>query len=337
MNRQRGVAIVAVLIVVAIIATIAASAMLDQQVMIRRAENMLHGQQASLHLLSLENWAKEALIKDAEDSAEIDHYGEDWATRLEPVETDGGVVAATLKDLQGRFNLNLLYGYRPLVIKEDVPPDPETVKYDNRKKIFECLLEQTAKELVNPEVVSASLIDWMDANQDLTPRGAEDLDYLSLDPPYRTASRPLTSASELRLMKGMNADAWEMIEPFVTALPAKDAGINVNTAPLEIMRCIDVNIDESTAQHILDEREVGNYFSDWQGWWSRVGQGFPAQPLIQPDEQTMSVVFTSDYFLLESGAAFGDLELTMLHLLERTAEDDTISVRTVMRAYGDQL
>ncbi len=53
----------------------------------------------------------------------------------------------------------------------------------------------TAREL------SSTLLDWIDEDEKRRLNGAESDDYLSNNPPYRAANRPLQSLEELRLLK----------------------------------------------------------------------------------------------------------------------------------------
>ena len=172
-------ALVSVMIVVAIVAGIGATVVVDQQYAMRRTANLLHGNQAFMHLLALETWGVEVLIDDKRQEREEDSLLEDWARVLPPVSADGGIVSGQILDLQGRFNLNTIY--------TDTGANP--VAYNT----LTCLLSRYAEPESDPESIASALVDWIDPNQDVhNNRGAEYLDYLSADPSYRTASRPLT-------------------------------------------------------------------------------------------------------------------------------------------------
>jgi len=66
------------------------------------------------------------------------------------------------------------------------------------------------------------------------PDGAEDSVYMGQTPPYRTANRFITSASELLALPGFGRDRYLKIAPFVTALP-QGTPINVCTAKGEVL------------------------------------------------------------------------------------------------------
>ena len=106
-RRQRGVALLTALAVVAL-ATVAATYMMSaQQLQIRRTGNQLLQEQAWQYALGAEAWSKTILAQDAADN-DIDSLDENWAIELPPLPIEGGSLSGRLTDLQGRFNLNNL-------------------------------------------------------------------------------------------------------------------------------------------------------------------------------------------------------------------------------------
>ncbi len=96
------------------------------------------------------------------------------------------------------------------------------------------------------------LRDWID--EDGNPNsmnGAEDAEYLNLQPPYRAANQPFTVVSELLAIRGMTPQVYERLRPLVAVLPARKGQapaptkINVNTAPLEVLRALSATTDET--------------------------------------------------------------------------------------------
>ena len=99
---------------------------------------------------------------------------------------DGGTITGRLEDLQGRFNLNNL-------IDEHGREDKLS------RQQFERLLNLLD---IDPALVGG-VIDWLDPDTDMRfPNGGEDVTYLAMDPPYRTANAMLTSPSELMAVAG---------------------------------------------------------------------------------------------------------------------------------------
>jgi len=54
--------------------------------------------------------------------------------------------------------------------------------------------------------IAAAIMDWRDANSDVTTDGAEDETYGRLTTPYKTKNAPFESVEELRLVAGMTAE-----------------------------------------------------------------------------------------------------------------------------------
>jgi general secretion pathway protein K len=103
--RQRGVAIVLAMGVVAL-ATIAAAALLaSQSACSRRAELGAEHVQAQVLVQAGVDWAR-ALLADDRRMTSVDHLGEPWALRLPPVPVDNGELAGQIDDQQGLFNIN---------------------------------------------------------------------------------------------------------------------------------------------------------------------------------------------------------------------------------------
>lgn len=318
--KQHGVALITVLVIVAIVAGVGATAMFDQQIVVRRAENLLHGNQAILHLLSLETWAKEILIEDREDGESVDDLTENWAKNLLPVEADGGTVAGNILDLQGRFNLNSLI-------------DANGELRESAQWQYRCLLEKRVVDLLDIDRVVAATIDWMDRDQDSV-NGAEDLDYLSRDPAYRTSSRSMVSPTELLLIEGMTYEAWEKLRDIVTALPKSATTINVNTAGVEVLECLHRLMDEGLAQNIVSTRESDGGFESWNAFVEYL-RGELGDEGNSIDQKAWNADVKSEYFLVNTYAHFGDIELRMYHVLERGA-DAAGPIRLVMRSFSEE-
>lgn len=321
MMRQRGVALITVLVVVAIISGIASSVILEQQFAIRRTENLLHGNQGILYLLALETWAKEVLVVDTRKSAASDHLDEEWSKAIPPMAVEGGSVSGKIHDLQGLFNLNSL-----------VEKTGEVSVAAMQQ--FKCLLTEYAGSSISPDHVADATKDWIDPDQNVEADGAEDLDYLSRDPGYRSAGQHFVSPSELLLIDGMSYEAWENIRPFVTAYPVlkeESSYINVNTAPLEVLKCLNSDDDsQSIAGDIVQYRDESAAFESGAELLDFIKQSGATDATVK----TWRIDVKSGYFLLASAVTFGNHELRMHHLLARELEKDRVKV--LMRSFGDE-
>ena len=241
--RQRGVALITALLVVAL-ATAAAVAMATRlNIDMRRTGNLLNGEQAYAYALAAESWAYVILRRDQADN-EYDSLSEDWASALPPIAVEGGFVNGRIEDLQGRFNVN------NLIVDDGQPVEAEAAVDAEQLAYFKRLLDVLGLE---PALASA-LLDWIDADINATfPDGAEDEAYLLAEPPYRAANRPLVNISELRLVQGFTPEVIALLEPHITALP-EITTINVNTASAAVLQALHQQLDDSTVEQLITDR-----------------------------------------------------------------------------------
>ena len=82
-SKQRGLALITAMLVVAIAATTAAYLSFDQQIWLRQSQNLTDRAQAEVVRAGAQEWAITILAKDAKDS-QSDDLTEDWARKLPP-------------------------------------------------------------------------------------------------------------------------------------------------------------------------------------------------------------------------------------------------------------
>ncbi len=236
-RQQQGVALITALLVLAIAVVLAASLAQDSAMSLRRTENLLHHAQAKLYLQGAEDWARVVL---ARDKREVDHLGEAWAMPLPAVPVEGGQIGGRLIDMQSRMNLRAL-------LRTDNSMDPVM------QQRLACLLKKAGVD--SPEAVLEALTDWQDMDGEVRPQGAEDGAYLRMEPPYRVGNQPLQSSRELALIRGISPEAATRLRQWVAGLPP-GATLNLNTAPLEVLACVDISGDPALWQDFVRERET---------------------------------------------------------------------------------
>ena len=230
--RQRGVALIVVLLVFAILYTIAIEVMYRQDRFRARTQNMLEWDQRYQAALAVETIAvrglQDDLEQDLEDGARIDDCVEDqWAVRLPPTPYEGVVLSATVQDLQGRFNLNQVTRFE----------GNEFVQHEPGRRRLARLLAQTLEDPGSAERLSWEMADWIDSNTIVDGvEGAEDAEYRY----RRTPNIPVAHESELRALLSMEPDSvapgavfWGLF----TALPL-DFPLNLNTAPVPVLQAV---------------------------------------------------------------------------------------------------
>lgn len=240
--RQRGVALITAMFVVAL-ATIAAVAMFESSnIAVRRASNLIESETALWYAVGVESWTKGILKQDAKNN-DTDSLADIWARPVDFLPVDNGSLRGRVEDLQGRFNLNNL-------ATTDL----------NQLKIyllqFQLLLDAVGGEdAAKATGVGAAIRDWVDPDSErIDLNGAEDNEYQGLEPPYRAANRPMQSVSELLQVRGVTKGLYAALKPYVAALPTIGTRINVNTAPPQVLAALSKTVDRSALAKFVQTR-----------------------------------------------------------------------------------
>ncbi len=203
-GKQRGIAMLTALLVVALATIIAVNITERQQYDIRRLGNILYSQQAYYYALAGESWARGILYKDGQSSSNknTDNLFEDWAQPLPLTIIEGGTISGQITDLSGLFNINNLHMQNP--------KDPQQVTRQKQQiEMFNRLLQ--VLEINVP--LAQAIIDWIDEDADISfPDGAEDQTYQQKTPPYRAGNRLMSSPSELLLVEGVTAEIYAKLQ-----------------------------------------------------------------------------------------------------------------------------
>ncbi len=245
--RQRGVIMIAVLLIVALVAGLAIKYTSQYQLGLARAESRWHGAQARAFLQGTEEVAK-LLFASADLDPNIDYLGEPWSNEV-PIEDEGVSGVARLEDATAKLNLNDLTGQI-----DPNKPQGQADRYSPAQRRFIRLL-QTFPEMPlgqqQAESMLEAVVDWQDGDDaESGMGGAEGNFYQSLPAPYLPANAPFTSVDELRLVRGF-IELPQLVTrllPYITVLPPK-AGLNVNTL-------VATNADGQTANNLL--RSLGS-------------------------------------------------------------------------------
>ncbi|MEM9530616.1 MAG: type II secretion system minor pseudopilin GspK [Pseudomonadota bacterium] len=280
LNRQRGVALITALLVVAL-ATMAAAAMTyRQQLDVRRTGNTLALERGVHYARGLELWALAALELDARESPGLDSRQEPWASELPVIELPEGRLRGRLVDLDGRLNLNNL------------------VVDGRRQSDWIARFERLLTVLNLDPALAQRCVDWIDVDSTAEPGGAEDDRYLSRQPPYRAANAPFAHLSELRLIDGVTAEVFDQLAPHVTVLPTPllPTPVNVNTASIPVLMSLHPAITQQVATALYQDGQAS----------FRSLTDFYAHPSIRPRAQSLlvlqqSVITLDSRFFLARG------------------------------------
>ena len=214
-HGQRGIALLVAILLVALGTIIAAAVAYENATTARRGTATYAFDQALLIAQGAEALAAYGLRQIRQTDKDHTYPGQGWGKPIGPIEVVPGVMLeASLEDLQGRFNLNNL-------VKNDTTADPVQLQ------AFTQLLAMAGVETK----WAGYIVDWIDGNiTPSVPDGAEDSVYMGQTPPYRTANRYITSASELLALPGFGRERYLKLAPYVTALPY-NTPVNLCTAP----------------------------------------------------------------------------------------------------------
>ena len=287
--RQRGVAIVLAMGVVALAAMAAAAIMVSQSTWARQVELTTDHIQARAVLLAGADWAR-AVLADDRRLSNVDHLGEPWALKLPPLPVENGELVGQIEDEQGKFNLN------NLVVQGKI----NIVQLAHYRNLLATL--------GLPDELADALADWIDADSEPQPRdGAEDAYYLTLDPPYVAANQPLIDLGELALVRGYDDNVLARLRPYVSALPGATA-VNVNTAPAEVIAAAVDGLDLGGAQLLVAQRDRA-YYRSVDDFVRRLPRGAEAG--------TGDISVSSDYFMATLRVTIGGAQARGKALLAR--------------------
>ena len=222
--RQRGAALIMVLLIVAIMVVLAVSLTDGVRYSSQRLLNQRLMDQGYWYALGGERIAAFALEDAAGDV--VTALNQDWARTDIVFPIDGGSIAGVIADEQACFNMNSLYRAEPATGAEEDVIAAEVV--------FTALLQNLDISPQRAEFIIGRTQDWID--DDFSPEGiygAEDLSYTALDYPYLPANSLLDSISEMGLYAEFEEDEQVRMAPYLCALPEVNTAINVNTLPLE--------------------------------------------------------------------------------------------------------
>jgi general secretion pathway protein K len=338
--RQRGLALLVAILIVALGTMIAAAVAYENAMTARRGVATYAFDQSILIAQGAEALAAYGLRQIVQNDPKQIYPGQGWDKPLGPMEVVPGVMLeASLEDLQGRFNLNNL-------VNKDGTPDPVMTA------AFTQLLALVGLE----QTWTGYVVDWIDMDgTPSVPDGAEDSVYMGQTVPYRTPNRYITSASELLALPGFGRDRYLKLAPYVIALPWSTK-INVCTASGVVLDAFlgpghtDFSSDptslgknrQNTTGCFPTLTNYGAAFSQQQ--WAGTGTA-PTTPTAQagtltptlpggnsqPQGAQSKFTQTSSYFRLRSVVSIGSTEFNLYSLLYQDPQQ--LMVRPIQRSF----
>ena len=310
-SSQRGIALLTILVMVAL-ATILAATIAKRQT--NTAENtgyLMRQDQSLLYAKSAEAFFSELLIQDSDNGGNIDHLQENWAKPMPAFPVEDGFISGRLLDESGKFNLNNL-------LKADGSVD------DSARRWFEKLLQRVGL----PAELSQAVIDWQDADDETTgAMGAESNYYQGLDPSYLASNTKFHQVEELKLVRGFEGKNYDLIAPYVTALP-EATKINMNTAAPLLLASIDPKLDLKTLEQELKAKQAElTYFNSLEDLWK-----LNAFSGIEPQNKTDAAAWLdskSNYFTAQIEVVLSERKRQFSSAMMRKDKQVTIYSRSL--------
>lgn len=231
-HRQKGAALLIVLLLVATLSFIALAATERTTLSAARSLNERIRSESLWYAFGAETLAIAALESAYEASEGKMSLDDPWATTPINAPLDSGAALLSFADDTACFNLNSLGGAassgggNPAVSGPSVGPALKPILPVDE---FAALARNLGMSEFEGAALAEVVADWVDEDSNRRPQGAEDAHYGGLPSPYRTGNVPLASISELRAMKGVTRDIYAALKPYLCVHPGdKPSTINVN-------------------------------------------------------------------------------------------------------------
>ncbi len=271
-GKERGAALLTVLLLVAVMAVIASTALERLALATRMTGNGGRIDQARAYADAGAEMARLRIgdLVAARPGRTTLQGG--WLGTPQALPVPGGMATARVTDAGNCFNLNSLVAGES---ESNLKVNPLGVTQ------FQALMQALGIEARAAAAVAAATADWIDTDTVPWPGGAEDEVYAQAPTPYRTANRFMVDPSELRVINGVTPAIYDRVRPWVCALPVADLSpINVNTLlpgqAVLIAMLLPGRLSVDQARQVLARRPADGYGGSREFWMN---------PLLGPGPQ----------------------------------------------------
>jgi general secretion pathway protein K len=326
-GQQQGVALISILLIVVIATVLGAAMTTEQNFSINRARVSFDQSIVKQYALGGEELARQILRQDFIDSPEVDHLGEQWAVPGDVFEFEDGEIELQIIDLQSRMNVNGLAsteannngqnGSANSQLDDSTngslngSPNSSTQDNDTKARLIRLFTQQGAEDRH-----VHNLKDWIDADDANDGLGAEDYAYLGLDKPYRTAGQLIGDISELRLLLEMEPQQFQLIAPYLVALPDVQIEVNVNTASAGVLQALLPGTDLGTLESLVADRDGGQPFESTSAFLVQAG----VQGVLN------GITVRSEFFQVSIKARYQDRFGYLTSIIQRDGTDGSMRV-----------
>ncbi len=303
-RRPQGIALVAVLMIVALISILAYHLVSQHLLMVSFARQSLEVVQVRQLARGGEALARQFLFEDWEDEArrEIDALNDVWAGKIETLSSDNGTIELRISDATARLNVNTIIN------------EPEHL----------ARLQRVLDYHEIDRAVADRWLDFIDEDLETKGFGAEDGDYLLREPPFRVSNQPVTSVEELLAIVELTEEEKSALRTSLAALPADVITINVNTVMDEaVVSALGAGVTRADIDQLLESdrefesvEEVTGPFAVFAG---------------NPDY----LATTTQYFVVEVRARQGEYRADLRSVVFR--DPATGHLKVIARDFGGRV
>ena len=320
--RERGAALLAVLLLVAVTGAIAAAAMESLSLSRAAAANVVALDQARAYANAVEQLAAVTVDDMIMENPNRTTLAGGWngATRRVAL-PGGGMAQVRVRDGGNCFNVNSV-----------VEGDPRTRLM--RRPSGVAQLAGLMQVLGVPEGegrrIAEAAADWADSDAVPGPGGAEDAAYARGDRPYRTGNTLFADIGELGALAGMTPEIMAQLRPWLCALPTTELSpLNINTllpeqAPLLAMLAPG-QLGVERVRRILAARPAGGWSNQIEFWQIDAFRG-----IDPPLDVQLQVQMRTRWFALDVNVVVMDAEFSESALLDARLQPS----RVVARRWG---
>ncbi|WP_150142623.1 type II secretion system minor pseudopilin GspK [Candidatus Enterovibrio escicola] len=316
-KSQQGVALLIVLLIMALMTTVAVRMASRMFANLNRVESQLRYQQAYWYAQSVESLVRYGIGKSInnEDHVTLSQF---LSLRYQIYPIDRGQATSSVFDRQACFNVNSLRDIKPTTNGTN----PFLVD------VLQQLIESQDIDSFEAETAAASTWEYIDIDTTVQSRlGVEDSKYEVRQLAHVIPNGFMADISEWRAVNGVSQEMFEKVSPFLCALPNSKLVLNVNSllkkdTPL-LTAMFYPNLSDDQAKQLISGR---NTIDGWKNIASFMTE--PALIHIEKQEKKRVLPFfevQSVYFELDTKITIDSTTLRMRVLLKRN-KNGTVTV-----------
>lgn len=314
LRKQKGVALLVVLILLVMMSALAAK--ISQQFC--RNLQKTHYQVSQQQL----RWAMQAQEKVVKDRLQTDATGENKALNLDgdwhqPLETRGEdyTVVSQVEDAQDCFNVNNLLAAEKIPQGQNAPAVPEKPR---NEQIVEQILTESGISHTTAEEVYQQLVDYLDGDATTAKDGAESDAWAGVLPARQPANQMMRTIAEIKQLPAFPVAAYPKVSKLLCALPDSASKVDVNTLKPEqaalLAALFPGKLTEDDAVRLIDSRpETG--WENMETFSKALEQTFPQMKDDLPQVAELLSI-SSRYFRVNYTGNTDELTLRVVSQLQ---------------------